>query len=201
MTAPVTVADYKAYAGVSSNNQDALIGTLLVEALAAIGNFCNRSFPSAAALEFRDGTGSASLTLARYPVTEFTSLRIDGRDIPASVNGGAGYVVPTGSRKIVLRGYRFSEGLRNVELLYTAGYGDTGNVAPWPEDLKLAIKMYVKTRIAERDRLGVGSKALAGESITIADAGSGTNGSSQGIPAAARLILENYLNTVPETGQ
>ena len=136
-----------------------------------------------------------------YPITAFSSLNIDGRNIPASVNGSFGYIFVPNGRMLILKGCSFSRGDRNVVMSYTAGYGDAGGLAPWPDDLKMALLMYVTTRFKERDRLGVGSKSLAGESITFTDGPSGTSSSSGGIPSAARDVLFNYLNVLPESGQ
>lgn len=197
----ITIDEIKTYAAITTNNQDALLKSLIPSCLAAIGSFCNRVFANRTVTEYRDGNGSNRMQLANYPVTSFTTLSIDGRNIPASVNGGAGYIVYPGTRRIMLNGYSFSQGNRNVILTFKAGFGDDADVCPWPDDLKLALIMFVVTRSKERDRLGVGSKGLAGESISFTDATSGTSGSSQGIPSAARIILENYLNTVPENGQ
>lgn len=202
MTKPIaTLDDIKTYTGITTNNQDALLKSLIPGCLAAIGAFCNRVFPNRTVTEYRDGNGSSRMQLANYPVTSFSSLTIDGRTIPASVNGGPGYVVFPGTRRIVLNGYTFFYGNRNVVMTFNAGFGDDAGVCPWPDDLKLALIMFVVTRAKERDRLGIGSKGLAGESVSFSDATSGTSGGSQGIPSAARIVLENYINVVPEGGQ
>ena len=201
MTTPIaTVADVKLYNGLATNNQDGLITSLMAACLQGIGNFCNRNFSSQVVTEYRDGNAAKAMQLANYPVTTFTSLFIDGVQIPASVAGMPGYFVPLGGRRIVLNGYRFTAGMRNVVMTFTAGFGDDAGIAPWPADLKLAFIMFLETRRKERERLGVGSQSLAGQSVSFTDATSGTSGSSQGIPSAARIILENYMNTVPETG-
>lgn len=199
--APITtVAEFKDYAGITSVNQDALIASLIEPCTAAIGAYCNRPFSSASVTEYRDGNGSTRMQLAHYPITNFGSLFIDGREIPKAVGGGAGYVAVPGSRVLVLIGYRFTQGVRNVVASFVAGYGDEAGVAPWPDDLKMAAHLYMLTRIRERERIGVGSKALAGESVSFVDATSGTSGRSGGVPSAAAGILKNYANTVPETG-
>lgn len=199
--APITtVAEFKAYAGITSANQDALIASLIEPCVAAIGAYCNRPFSSASVTEYRDGNGSTRMQLAHYPITSFSSLIIDGKDIPRSVNGGPGYVAILGSRVVMLVGYKFTASIRNVVASFVAGYGDEAGAAPWPDDLQMAAHLYMLTRIRERERIGVGSKALAGESVTFVDATSGTSGRSGGVPSAAAGILKNYANTVPETG-
>jgi len=202
MTTPIaTLADLKTFAGITGNNTDAVLTMLLTSSLAAIGAFCNRDFTSAQRTEYRDGNDATKMQTVGYPITAFSSLTIDGRIIPASVNGGSGYIFVPNGRMLILKGYSFTQGDRNVVMNYTAGFGDAGGLAPWPEDLKMALLMYVTTRFKERDRLGIGSKSLAGESITFTDGPSGTSSSSGGIPSAARDVLFNYLNTVPESGQ
>jgi hypothetical protein len=207
MSTPIaTIDDIKNYAGIQKTNQDAVISLLLGPSLVAIGNFCNRHFPSAQVTEYRDGNDAANMTLVNYPVTLFKSLTINDTVIPQSTGANvAGWFVPLGGRRVTLRGYTFTRGNRNVVMTFNAGYGDADGLngaalQPYPDDLKLAFIMYLVTRLNERERLGVGSKSLAGESVTYTDATSGTSGGSQGIPSAARIILESYINTIPETG-
>ena len=202
MTTLATVDDFKIYAGITTANTDALITMLLASSLTMLSNYCNRALQSAQYTEYRDGNDSSRMLVAAgYPLTAFSSLSIDGRVIPTSTNGSPGYFFVLGGRAVVLIGYKFTRGYRNIVMTYTGGYGDDNDVLPWPADLNLALMMCVQTRLKERDRLGVGSKSLAGESITFTDSGSGTSGQSGGIPAGAATILKNYMNTVPENGQ
>jgi hypothetical protein len=195
MSQIATAEDVRLFLGSLSASQEPLVESLISSCTHAIGAYCNRDFASAERTEYRDGNGASRMLSVHYPITSFSALVINGQNIPASVNGSPGYFFS--NRTIVLTGYRFTEGLRNVVMRYTAGFG--GAVA-WPEDLKLALIMYVTTRMRERDRLGVGSKSLAGESISYTDGPSGTSSVSEGVPAAARTVLENYMNTVPENG-
>ena len=197
----VTKSDVKLYAGITTTNQDALIDSLIPASLTAIGSFCNRDFSyQSSVTEYRDGNDSKRMQLANYPICLVSSVYIDGFLIPKSSNRGSGWVANPGSRTLFLLGYRFDRGIRNVEVNLSCGFGDDGGVNPWPADLQNALCMYIITRIKERERLGVGSKSLAGESVGF-EATSGTSGGSLGIPSAAKNVLENYLNTVPETGQ
>jgi hypothetical protein len=197
MPTPIATADdIRLYLGTLSSAQEAVVESLITGSIGAMGAYCNRDFISSQRTEFRDGNGAARMLAVGYPITAFSSLVIDGRQIPASFQGSPGYFFS--NRAIVLiGGQRFTPGLRNVVMTYTAGYGDE---VPWPADLKMASVMYVTTRLRERDRLGVGSKSLAGESISYTDGPSGTSSGSQGIPSAAKTVLTNYMNTVPEIG-
>jgi hypothetical protein len=202
MSVICTIDDVKNFAGITSTNSDVVLQMLLADSLQAIGSFCNRNFVSQPYVEYRDGNDATKILTANYPLTAVASVMVDGVLIPQQTAPGLnGWFYIPGSRRIVLVGYKFSRGDRNVILTYTAGFGDAGNVAPWPADLQMALIMYIVTRYKERERLGVGSKSLAGESVTFTDGPSGTSSSSGGIPSAARGVLFNYMNTVPETGQ
>lgn len=205
MTTPIaTLAEIKEF-GSLSNNLDSLITALMPDCLLAIGNFCNRVFESTTTTEYRDGNESARMLLANYPIAKVTRVQVDQSTIAVAANGSNGYFFVPKGRALILTGFRFTRGLRNIQIDLTAGYGDAlgpagADICPWPADLKLAFLMYITTRVRERARLGIGSQSLAGQSVTFTDGPYGTSSGSQGIPAAARTILENYVNTVPETG-
>ena len=198
------IQDVKLYAGITSSNQDEVLTAIMAGALPALENYCNRIFSTTTQVEYRDGNGAMGMMLAHYPVASIASVTIDGAAIPLSTSFTApGYYFVPGGRRLILRGntYRFTQGNRNVEIALTAGFGDGMGVGgtdlnPWPEDLRMAGKIYIINRLNERMRIGVGSKSLAGESISFND-----NALRQeGMPVAVRTILANYMNTVPEYG-
>ena len=195
-----TKADVKLYASITSSNQDALIDSLIPACMTAIGTFCNRLFDSRTTVEYRNGNDASRMQLANYPIVSVSSLKINGISIPASINGSPGYIARAGGRTIALIGYTFFYGASNIEISLIAGYGDASLVNPWPTDLKLALLAFVVARLREREHIGMGSKTLAGESVSFADASSGPGADSLGIPNALRHILMRYANTVPETG-
>lgn len=205
LTPIATRDDIKEFGGFTGTNLDALIDSLMGPCLTAIGNFCNRDFTAVTTTEYRDGNEASRMLLAHYPIAQITRVQIDQSIITVSTSGSNGYFFIPRGRTVILVGNRYGRGLRNIQIDLTAGYGDGikpggGDINPWPEDLKLAYMMYITTRIKERSRLGIGSQSLAGQSISYTDGPSGTSSGSQGIPAAARTILENYVNTVPENG-
>ncbi len=195
-----TLAEVKAYCGVNSPNADAVLQSLLDAASPAFAAYCNLgSFFSHTYNATRDGSGSDRLILVNTPVTDVVSVNIDGMNVPKSVGMGAGYDFVIGGRIVFLRGYRFTSGTRNVKITYTAGFNDPQGLYPMPDDLAVAAKMWVSARYRERDKLGIGSKSLAGESVSYTDSKLGATGSpSGGMPAAAANILESYMNYVPE---
>lgn len=197
----VSLAEVKSYMGsVNNPNNDDLLRLLIPTSLVAIGNYCNRNFVSGCQSEWRNGNGSKKITLVKYPVTSVNSLSINGKNIPVSIGGSPGYFFVPNGRVIVLVGCEFTQGERNVVINYEAGYGDDAGLAPWPDDLKLALIMYVVTRYNEKSHLGIGSKALGTETIAFTSGPTGTSGASAGIPSAASNILKNYINFVPESG-
>lgn len=198
-----TAAEIKALGAITSTNADSLLNVLIPQCVQAMGSFCNRQFTSATHTEYRDGNGGTRIMLANYPVIAVTSVNIDGVDIPQSTGfNSPGFFAAPGSRALLLRGgYRFNAGQCNVVITLSAGYGDDGNVSPWPADLKLALQMFVLTRYNERTTYGISSKALAGESVSLGGGGaSGGAAKGDGLTSAARSTLEQYLNTIPESG-
>ncbi len=192
----ITLDEVKNYMGKSSsnNNSDQALLMLIDAVVPAFEGFCNRRLATREATSYRDGNGAARMSLTSYPLSNVVSVVIDKRTLNASE-----YFWSIGGRSIVLTGGRFTQGMRNVQIDYVAGFGDDANLNPWPSDLKVAACMWVTTRIKERERLGIGSQSLAGQTVTY-DGTSGTNQASEGMPAAARSILSNYYNFVPESG-
>ena len=199
-----TTAEIKTLGGITSSNNDALISALLAQTLTAIGEFCNRNFISSTFTEYRDGNGSTRMLLANYPILSITSVTVDDVALPQGAGVlTAGWVGNRGTRALLLRGgHSFTKGQRNVVITGTSGYGDDGALILWPSDLKHAVQIIVLTRLNERTTYGINNKSLAGESIDYGDSASASSSSRKnpGFPAAARVVLANYQNVVPETG-
>jgi hypothetical protein len=201
MSAITDLASVKSLIGKTDANSDAVFAQIIAAASTALGNYCNLNFDEHEFIEDRDGNGAGRMMLANYPIAAIHTVTINGAAVGAS-NGlpsGRGWRARVGSRAVMLDGgARFAEGHRNVTITGTAGYG---GVNPWPADLSYAANIWVAARYAERQRYGgVSSKSLAGESIGYTQPDPATGSASTGIPAAAKLILQNYMNTVPESG-
>jgi len=114
--------------------------------------------------ELRNGHGQKAMTLNRFPVISVTSVKVDGNTIPARpAVGSAGWVLSSGG-VLQLDGYRFDEGVLNVELGYQAGY------ATVPSDIEQAVIKMVLLQFQDRKRIGVSSTSQAGQSVSFGDA-------------------------------
>ena len=178
-----TLSDLKAWLSipVTSTTDDPMLSRLITAASKYIQSWLNRTIASASYNETRDGTGGTRLMFANYPVTAVASLSIDGVTIPPSTSiGVSGYV--WNSTSISLRGYTFRSDYQNVAVSYTAGYATT------PPELAQACIELIAMRYRERDRIGLSSKGLAGETTTF---------SIKDMPSSVQTILNNYRNLVP----
>jgi hypothetical protein len=99
--------------------------------------------------------------MAENPITAVASLTVDGKDIPAAPTyADRGYTADEDA--LVLNGYIFTKGRRNVQIIYTAGY--TYDRVPY--DLRQAIIETASLMYRRRDHLDMATKAMAGEATT-----------------------------------
>jgi hypothetical protein len=183
-----TLADVKAWLKTGQSafpiTDDALLTRLVTAASQYIQSWLNRPIASADYLEVRDGTGGETLQFACFPVTEVTAVTIDGQTVPRATSTGAvGYAFsPT---QLSVRGYRFSRGLQNIAVSYTAGY------ATVPPDIAQACIELVSLRYRERSRIGELSRSLGGaETVAF---------SQKDLSDAIRTLLQQYRAVIPVT--
>lgn len=178
-----TVEQVKGYLGITSVADDALLERLVGSASAYIQKWLNRDLGSDIYIASMDGNNSDTMLLPNYPVQSVTSLTIDGQAIPLSSGPlNKGYAFD--DNRIVLRGYRFTGGLLNVEVTYTAGYAD-GEI---PADVTQACIEMIAMRYREKDRIGLSSKGLAGETTAY---------SQKDMADSTRHILNQYRRVAP----
>jgi hypothetical protein len=178
------LAAVKRYLGISdgSTAQDAILSDLITGASAALQNFVNRDLMSAARHDWLDGTGKNVLVPRHYPVTSVASLKVNGQTIPqANASDFASVGWRLTDDLLILTGYAFTRGVRNVEISYTAGFDAV------PDELALACVLMVALRYKERDWTGYSSKSLAGETVSF---------QVTDIPANARGQLASYKRVV-----
>lgn len=159
-----TLANVKGWLGITSVDatRDALLTRLITASSQFIETWLNRTV-SGGVLTYsatRDGGGGVTFVPANTPLVSITALSIDGVPIPASTGVAApGYVFNT--HKVSLRGgYKFTRGIANVQIDYTAGYTSV------PGEIEQVCIEVVGSRFKAKDRIGVSSKGLAGETIS-----------------------------------
>ncbi len=176
-----TLGNVKTWLGITTGTDDAVLARLISAASGFIQSGLNRQLGQAAYTEIRNGPGGCRLVFANPPVTAVTSLEINGAAIPAAGDGSApGYLAD--ERLLYLRGYSFTEGVRNVTIRYTAGF------AVIPPELEQACVELVALRYRERDRTGYSSRSLQGESAAFA---------LKDVPPSVETVLSKYRKVVP----
>jgi hypothetical protein len=75
-----TVERFKLYMGITTSDNDTLIGQLITRSTNAIQTFCNRDFVDTTYREFYDGEGQSELVLHQFPVIAVTMLGIGRQD-------------------------------------------------------------------------------------------------------------------------
>lgn len=126
--------------------------------------------------ESMDGPGSAFMVLRNTPIQRVASVVVDGRPIEPQ------YVTFDRTALYLSGGHSFARGRNNVALKYRAGYDDV------PFDLAQACIETVGLRWRERDRIGMTSKSLAGETtaFSLAD-----------FSPSAKSAMNTYMSVAP----
>jgi hypothetical protein len=132
----VQLSAAKAWLGVATSDDDALLASLISQISRAIYNNINRSFLLPRdVVESYDGHGRDALQLRNWPVASVASVTIDGLAAPPAPGPtAAGFVLeasdddpPGAMQQLFLRGgYRFHKGRQNVVVAYRAGYEIVG---------------------------------------------------------------------------
>ena len=134
-----TLADVKAWLGLSSTADDVVLAGLVSAISAAILADLGRSLLPATTTEVIDG-GGTSLPLRRWPVTSVASVTVGGAPLaPSPVPGIGGWrldppdVAPPGAmQRLTFIGAAFPRGIANVTVTYHAGYEVLSEVALVP---------------------------------------------------------------------
>jgi len=181
----ITKAEYKAYAGISSPNQDTEIDSLIPKVSQLVKTYCRTSFVDNvddAKVEQFDG-GNISMYLKEYPVIAISAVFY-------STNFGQTYtelveytdwVFDINSTAIVsTTGVPFPKYINGYKVSYTCGYETL------PEDLKLAIldlvTYYRKNDGAIHSNKAPGTNTMQIEYI-----------STTTLPAHIRRVLDQYV--------
>lgn len=124
-TAPnlTSLARARAWAGVTSTNDDTLITSLISEVSQFIHNYLGRpSITSREYTEISDGQDNVAMLLRHWPVTGIKQVSVDGANV-ASYVLEPWHGAPAGfQQKLSLRGFTFNRGESNISITYDAGY-------------------------------------------------------------------------------
>lgn len=129
-----------------------------------------------------DGNGLDRIAVPQYPIVSLTTLLVDGVEIDARATVyESGYVLDKAAGIVMLAGYLFTAGLRNIELVYNAGYSTV------PDDLEQAVieqaAILYKESSVGGALLGVASKQLPDGSISYA---------TRDLLPTVKMVLERY---------
>ena len=153
-----TLAAVKAYLGIDHDNDNDLLETLVGAESKIIESWLGRKYGTISYTDIFSGSGGTEHLFRNYPVTAVTSLTIDGKTIDeAETIQDTGYMVY--DNRLLLFGHVFSWGKNNCRAEYNAG-------EDVPADVGQACIELAAIRYKNRDRIGLKSKGLAGETIT-----------------------------------
>jgi hypothetical protein len=207
-----TVSKLRQWISLKPGTDDGQLARLVSAVSLALAGYCNRIFKLQGYSEVRNGTGGTVLVLRQIPVMTVGGLWIDGRAIAAKalpdvstvaildagaadlatdgtpvspatpVVSGAGWVLMD-ERSLQLDGFRFTKGVGNVVVRYTAGYAP-GAI---PGDLEQACIDCCASWYKRRERIDQQSIAAEGQVLTF---------SLADLPSTARLILDQKYRRV-----
>jgi len=168
VTVLLTLADAEAYLDVTSDSGgpiDTLVQTCRDAAQDAFDQYTNRRLREAVYTHQMDGNGLHMLVARQFPIVSISSIKVD----PAWVFG-SGTLVPSTdyiveNDTLLLKKTVWEQGIRNYQMVYTAGYG---GAVPVPPDIVFAMKLLVEFLYHGRDdqRLGIQARGKVGETLT-----------------------------------
>lgn len=179
----VTRAEYKAYAGIASTNQDAQIDSIIPKVSALVKSICKRTF-----IDYVNDATSETFSGGYFFVLKEPSLlAIQSVEISYDygvtytvLTEGIDYVYDNESQAVVPINAPFPNRVNGYKVTYTAGYETL------PEDLKVAVldlvTYYLKNDGAVHSPKAPGTNTVQIEYITNAT-----------VPAHIRRVLDLYM--------
>lgn len=162
-----SVAAAKQWLGLQNASDDALLARLVAGASAWVQQYLNRTIALQTYTETYNGNGKTVLALQNTPIESVSSVTVDGIVIPARPGPTqAGFTFDESllyleggsfTSPLALGCYRFTRGHQNIVVTYAAGYA----IVPW--DLEQVTIELVGLAYRERDRIGLSSKSLEGQ--------------------------------------
>jgi hypothetical protein len=186
-----TIAQCKIYLDIASadTSQDSKIEHLINVSSSMVESYLDRKLIYNQYIELHDGRVNDRLILKEWPAEKPTEIlsdtlwSFDNTTIIPPEN----YVIDQ-ETTVVLKGYYFPRGNRNIRITYYAGYASPvfgGGGFPLPGELNQACVMLVAWQYQLRAdrRLGIASKGKQGESISYV----------KGLPAEIALMLDMHV--------
>ncbi len=161
-----TLANAKQWIGITGSTDDAMLTRLVSASSDYITMWLGRDITLQTYNSYRDGIPGNIMVLRNYPVVSVSTVTIDGNVVPAAVypsvgaSPSPGFIFDNYSIMLVGGVYAFTRGFQNVYFSYQAGYSTI------PTEIEQAALELVALRYKERDRIGMVSKAIGGETTT-----------------------------------
>lgn len=176
------LADVKSWLGVKTAENDETLSRMITAASSSISQVINRDIVATDYNIVAHGNGKDTLPMPSYPILSVTALKIDGVSIQPSISYSApGYTFD--DTTIYLRGgAKFTKDRNNIEVTYRAGF----EIVPY--ELQQACIEVVAARWRERDRIGLSSKGLAGETTAF---------DLKDFPSQVKTMLANFKKVIP----
>ena len=182
----ITLAEFKAYKGINSTNQDDTINSIIPKVSAFVKTFCKRTF-----IDYVDdvkvetvAAAPKSILLTEFPVVEVISVE-ESKDYGRSYIELAEYdnfIVDKQAGCVVSTYNEFTTMPNGYVVTYKGGY-----VEGLPEDLKLAVldlvEYYIKNDSAVHSPKAPGTNSVQIEYI-----------STTSLPAHIKRVLDQYAS-------
>ncbi len=184
----VTLAEYKAYAGLTTPNQDTAIKSIITKASALAKSICRRTFVDYVADARTDvfASGAEKVYLSEFPVLGVSSVEYSsdyGATYTALVEF-TDYVIDAEEGSITFLNWSlYPKQINAFKVVYTAGFETV------PDDLKVAVldlvTYYLKADMAVKSQRDAGSNTVQIEYIT-----------KNTLPSHIHRVFELYLANV-----
>lgn len=181
----ITKAEYKAYAGITSTNQDSTIDSIIPKVSSLVKTLCRRTFvdyvDDSKIETFKGGLGFLLLTETPILMVSSVEFSDDYGSSYSLLTEYTDYVIDAEDNKVqfIAEPYISLKKTNAFKVTYTAGYEE------FPEDLKLAILdlvgYYVRNDAAIHAHKPIGANTVQIEYIT-----------NTQLPAHIRRVLDQY---------
>lgn len=183
----VTKAEYKAYAGITSDTFDTVLPTIIPKVSQLVKSLCKRTFVdyiNDAKIEVYSGGYGHKIYLKEYPILSINSVELstDYGNTYTELTEFTDYALDQEDGSIVAIGAEFSKYVNGYRVTYNGGY------EVLPEDLKLAvldiITYYIKNDASVHSPKAPGTNSVQIEYIT-----------STSLPSHIKRVLDLYVGS------